>query len=386
MAHLVRTGASAGWTTDKGETRLPTLPLGERDGIVVAVDIGGTKTALAVWDQRAGCFLHDVSVTTPTELGPAAFTEGLVEEIHALIAHARRSESELIGIGVAVPGLVDEAAGIVLEAGNLAGWVDLSLQANLEEHFPVAVAIEQDANAAALGEQWRGAAQGEPDFVFLALGTGVGAGIMLNGQLHRGAHHAAGEVGNFVVGRQFLGQERNGQGNLAQLIGGRTLRARAEAATGAEISAARAIADSDHDAALARIAEDVIDYLAMSVIAIASLLDPPLIVIGGGTAAAGHDLFEPVRNRVAPELARATRIVPATLGPEAQLYGAVRCALVRAGSGRRNQAPPAATGARAARNHLPLSAGKASPPDSPGDLCDDDALAHSLAHRKADQR
>ncbi|MCA9879680.1 MAG: ROK family protein [Thermomicrobiales bacterium] len=312
---------------------MPTPPQGERDGIVAAVDIGGTKTALVVWDQRAERILLDISAATPTDLGPQAFTDGLVEEIHALIARARRSESELIGIGVAVPGLVDERAGLVLEAGNLAGWVDLPLRATLEEHFPVAVAIEQDANAAALGEQWRGAAQGESDFVFLALGTGVGAGIMLNGQLHRGAHHAAGEVGNFVVGREFLGQERGGQGNLAQLIGGRTLRARAEAATGVEISAARAIAASDHDAGLARIAEDVIDYLAMSVIAIASLLDPPLIVIGGGTAAAGHDLFEPVRARVAPELARATRIVPAALGPEAQLYGAVRCALVRADAG-----------------------------------------------------
>lgn len=303
--------------------RLTTSENARRNDIVVGIDIGGTKTAFMVWDRHREAVLVEATVATPTEIGPHAFVEGLVQEMTALLARAERTPDDLVGIGVAVPGLVDAAAGKVIEAGNLAGWVDFPLAACLQEHFSVAIGIEHDADAAALGEQWRGAAQGEPDFVFLALGTGIGAGLMINGRLYRGSHHAAGEVGNFVMGREFLGQERNGQGNLAQLIGGRTLRARAEEATGEEISAAEVITASNGDAELAQVAHDVIDYLAMTVIAIASLLDPPLIVLGGGTADARYDLISPVRERVARELAREPRIIPARLGSEAQLYGAV---------------------------------------------------------------
>jgi glucokinase len=313
--------------------RLTTSGQARRGDIVVGIDIGGTKTALMVWDRHRETVLVEDAVTTPTEIGPNEFVEGLAQEITALVARAERNLEDLVAIGVAVPGLVDAAAGKVIEAGNLAGWVDFPLRECLQEHFPVAIGIEHDANAAALGEQWRGAARGQRDFMFLALGTGIGAGVMINGKLHRGAHHAAGEVGNFVMGREFLGEDRDGQGNLAQLIGGRTLRARAEAITGEELSAADAISASRDSAELAEVAQDVIDYLAMTVIAIASLLDPPLIVLGGGTAEAGFDLVAPVRERAAQELAREPWIVPAELGSEAQLYGAIFSAITCAEEG-----------------------------------------------------
>jgi glucokinase len=312
---------------------LTTSGQARRGDIVVGIDIGGTKTALMVWDRHRETVLVEDAVNTPTEIGPDEFVEGLAQEITALVARAERNLEDLVAIGVAVPGLVDAAAGKVIEAGNLAGWVDFPLRECLQEHFPVAIGIEHDANAAALGEQWRGAARGQRDFMFLALGTGIGAGVMINGKLHRGAHHAAGEVGNFVMGREFLGEDRDGQGNLAQLIGGRTLRARAEAITGEELSAADAISASRDSAELAEVAQDVIDYLAMTVIAIASLLDPPLIVLGGGTAEAGFDLVAPVRERAAQELAREPWIVPAELGSEAQLYGAIFSAITCAEEG-----------------------------------------------------
>jgi glucokinase len=318
---------------DEGMTRLTTSGRAQCDDIVVGIDIGGTKTALMVWDRHREVILVQDAVTTPTEIGPNEFVEGLAQEITALITRADRTQEDLVGIGIAVPGLVDAAAGRVIEAGNLAGWIDFPLRECMQDHFPVAIGVEQDANAAALGEQWRGAAKGERDFVFLALGTGLGAGIMLNGQIYRGAHHAAGEIGNFVVGREFLGEDRAGQGNLAHLIGGRTLRARAEDVTGEEISAAEAIAGGSEHPELAAVAEDVINYLAIAVIAIASVLDPPLIVLGGGTAEAGYDLITPLRDRATLELAREPRIVPATLGSEAQLYGAVFSAITCAEEG-----------------------------------------------------
>jgi predicted NBD/HSP70 family sugar kinase len=247
----------------------------------------------------------------------------VVGAIDRLLADSEHDRTALQGIGVAVPGLVDVEAGVVLTAGNLAGWTQVPLCDLLEAQLHVPVVIEHDANAAALGERWRGAAQDLTNFTFVALGTGVGVGIVLNGHLYRGAHHAAGELGDLVVGRQFLGQERDGQGNLAQLIGGKTLRRRAHQVTGDELSAAEAISHADEDAQLARMADEVADYLAMAVIAIAALLDPEAIIVGGGTAEAGEDLLDPVRERVAREVLAPPPLIASTLGSDAQLYGAL---------------------------------------------------------------
>jgi predicted NBD/HSP70 family sugar kinase len=236
-------------------------------------------------------------------------------------------------IGLSVPGLVDVTAGRVITAGNLTGWTDVPIGKLLEDRFSVPVSIERDANAAALGERWRGAAHDLATFAFIALGTGIGAGIVIDGRLHRGAHCAAGELGNLVVGRQFLGKERGGQGNLAHLIGGKSLRRRARQAAGADLSAAEAITHAEDDAALARMAEEVADYLAMAIIAIATLLDPEAIIVGGGTAEAGEDLLDPVRERVAREAPAPPILIASALGPDAQLFGAVFAALQkRAGS------------------------------------------------------
>jgi glucokinase len=294
---------------------------------VLGVDIGGTKTALLLWECAPQTVLTQDTFATPTGTGPEAMTDCLAEASERLLAGCARNGEDLRAVGVSVPGLVDAAAGRVITAGNLAGWNDVPLCDLLEDRFGVPVSIEQVANAAALGEKWRGAARELMTFAFVALGTGIGAGIFIDGRLHRGAHHAAGELGDLVVGRQFLGQDRGGQGNLAQLIGGKSLRRRAKQATGADLSAAEAIAYAEEDTTLAKIADEVADYLAITVIAIAALLDPQAIIVGGGTAEAGEDPLDPVRERVAREVSAPPPLIASALGPDAQLYGAVFNAL-----------------------------------------------------------
>src|SRR4051812_29384731 len=265
---------------------------GKRQGtrqLVLGIDIGGTKTGLLVWDVASDSVLVQDTMPTPTEVGPEALIERVLGASHALLAGCGRDSSELGAAGVAVPGLVDPAAGSVLTAGNLSGWVDVPLRDLIATRLEIPVAIEHDAAAAALGERWRGAAREMEQCAFLALGTGIGVGIVIQGALHRGAHYAAGELGDLVVGRQYLGQPRGGVGNLAQLIGGKSLRRRARQATGASLSAAEALIYAEEDADLAAIADEVDDYVAMAVIAIAALLDPEAIVVGGGTAWAGVD-------------------------------------------------------------------------------------------------
>jgi predicted NBD/HSP70 family sugar kinase len=299
--------------------------------IVVGVDIGGTKTALLAWDLTTDAVLAQDVFETPTEIGPEAMVDRLVAAADTLLAGCGQERATLRGIGVAVPGLVDAKAGIVLTAGNLDDWSRVPLRDLLEDRLQIPVFIEHDANAAALGERWRGAARDLENFAFVALGTGIGVGIILGGQLYRGAHHAAGELGDLVVGREYLGQERGGQGNLAQLIGGKTLRRRAKQVTGDDLSAAEVISQADNDAELAEMAEAVDDYLAMAIIAIAALLDPEAIIVGGGTAEAGEDLLDPVRERVAREVPALPIIIASALGSEAQLYGAVFAALQEIG-------------------------------------------------------
>ena len=295
--------------------------------VVLGVDIGGTKTALLAWDLATGAVLAQDVFPTPTEVGPVAMVACLVAASDTLLTGCGQERANLRGIGVAVPGLVDAKAGVVLTAGNLVGWSRVPLCDLLRAQLHVPVVIEHDANAAALGERWRGTAQDLENFAFVALGTGIGVGIVLNGELYRGAHHAAGELGDLVVGREYLGQDRGGQGNLAQLIGGKTLRRRAKQATGDDMSAAEVVTHADDDEELAAMADEVADYLAMAIIAIAALLDPEAIIVGGGTAEAGEDLLDPVRERVAREVSAPPLIIASAFGSEAQLYGALFSAL-----------------------------------------------------------
>ena len=304
-----------------------TESLGSTGDVVVGIDIGGTKTALLAWDLTTHAVLGQDVFPTPAEIGPEAMVERLVVGLDSLLSHCGRERANLRGVGAAVPGLVDVKAGIVLTAGNLHGWSRVPLCDLFAARLHIPVVIEHDANAAALGERWRGAARNLEAFAFVALGTGIGVGIILDGQLYRGAHHAAGELGDLVVGREFLGQERDGQGNLAQLIGGKTLRRRAKQATGDDLSAAEVISEAENDAELAAMTDEVDDYLAMAIIAIAALLDPEAIIVGGGTAEAGEDLLDPVRERVAREVPVLPLIIASALGSEAQLYGAVFAAL-----------------------------------------------------------
>lgn len=299
----------------------------ENDGVVVGIDIGGTKTAVMLTDVRSGEDLATETFTTPADDGPEAMIAGLCAAAEEIVAASDRPREALRGLGVAVPGSVDIDAGRVMTAGNLRGWSDIPLRDLLCRQLNVPVLVDQDANAAALGERWRGGAKEMNNFVFLSLGTGVGAGIMINGRIRRGFHDAAGEVGNFVMHRDDLARSRDQHGNLELLIGGRAIRERAREATGDDLSAAEALRRAESDERLAPLAADVADYLAMTVVAIAALLDPEAVVFGGGTAEAGEALIESVRERMTRELSAPPALLRSVLGADAQMHGAVFNAL-----------------------------------------------------------
>jgi glucokinase len=292
------------------------------DGVLLGVDIGGTKTALLAFDIASGEPVGERWYGTDCAAGPDRMIQRIYSEAEALLQSHGRAFSELQAIGVGVPGRVDDR-GHVLEAGNLAGWNDIPLQERLASDLKVAAWVDQDANLGALGERWRGCAQSMNDFVFLALGTGVGAGLVLDGKLYRGARHAAGELGDVVPDRSKLGGGASSERNLGGLIGGRTIRAKALHAVGEWLTAAESLQQADWDDRLEALAGLVSDYVALTVINISTLLDPEAIIFGGGTASAGAALLDRVHERLDGELRVMPNLVLSALGEHAQVYGAI---------------------------------------------------------------
>jgi glucokinase len=301
----------------------------ERDdaGLVVGVDVGGTKTALMATGVATGDDLSHDRFPTPADEGPDRMVADLIECIQDVVGGAGRTMADLRAVGFAVPGQVVRDAGRIIEAGNLAGWSDVPLRDMVSRALDVPVWVDQDANAAALGERWRGVARTMNNYVFVALGTGVGAGVVVNGRLHRGFHHAAGEVGNFILSRAALGRTRHGHGALERVVGGPAIRRAAKRATGEELSAADALRLAERDERLRPLADKVADHLAMALVAIGALLDPEAIILGGGTAQSGDWFLGQVRQRLAAELDPAPALILSVLGEDAQVHGAVFGAL-----------------------------------------------------------
>jgi glucokinase len=303
---------------------------------LVGIDIGGTKTAVLAHETKTDREVYSAKLKTPAKEGVGAMLRLIDEQVDSLPG----GRSSMVAIGVAVPGPVDET-GRVLYAGNLVGWGDVPLRDQLEERYGVPAYVERDANCGAIGEKWFGVAQKMKDFVFLALGTGVGAGVFIDGTLYRGAHYAAGEVGDMT----FPSEDER----LSDVVGKKTIKKKAEKATGKKMSAAEALERAEKVRSLRPMARDVVEHLSTSVVAISSLLDPEAIVFGGGTSQAGEPLLKMVRERVAPLHVVRARLMLGELGSAAQVYGALWGAK-QVRHGRRTARRPAAAAMRRSKS------------------------------------
>jgi len=282
-------------------------------GHLVAFDIGGSKIAVLARDRATGRDVYADKLKTPAEDGVGAILGLLDAEIDAVPGGRRR----MTALGIAVPGHVD-ADGHVLNAGNLAGWVNVPLRELLEDRYGVPVFVERDANCGALGEKHAGAAKRMHDFVFLSLGTGVGAGIVIDDRIYRGAHFAAGEAGDMTFP---VHEDEDGRPTVSDVVGKRSVKKKVKRATGKKMTAAEALAKSEPR--IEKATRAVVDYLSSCVVAISSLIDPEAILFGGGTSDAGEALLRKVRDQIAPHLVIRPRLMLAGLGSDSQLHGAL---------------------------------------------------------------
>lgn len=298
---------------------------------VGGVDLGGRHVACALGDaggRLLGRLRRDLA---PAE-GPDSVLSWVAEAIRQLMRSARVRPGGLHAVGFAAPGLVDSEAGEVTGAANLPGWVRVPVSARLGRALGVPVRVENDANMAALGEWWRGAGGGRASLLFLALGTGIGGGVIVDGRLLRGSHHFAGEIGYTCLGRQYLEMDFGPSGCLEHLAAAPGVVRRARETLGRRLppsATARDVFDlalaGDADAAAIR--DETAVLLGIAVANAVALLDPEIVVLGGGMSQHGEPLLAHVRETVERIVPLRPEIVLSALGEEAQLYGAIFAAL-----------------------------------------------------------
>ncbi len=300
----------------------------------IGVDLGGTNLRAAAI-SRDGKMLNKVAGSTPVGAGRNAVISDMVKSIEQI--QASLSGQKLIGVGVGVPGFIDMAKGVVVGAPNLPEFVNYPVRDEIEKRLGSKVILENDANAAALGEQWIGAGKGVSDVILLTLGTGVGGGIISGGQIVRGALGMAGEIGHMTIVPNGNPCGCGNNGCLEKYASATAVSAQARMLNlGHDLSAEQVynLAVGGNDRAK-MIFHSVGISLGTGLASLINIFNFPLYLLGGGLLGA-WDLFQPsmieeITRRSFTYRSNPPKIEKATLGGEAGLYGAACLPLQAAG-------------------------------------------------------
>jgi glucokinase len=305
--------------------------------LLLGIDIGGTKVALALGDEQGRVLERMRRPTDATERADDDLAR-IAEDARRLLGRAGVTLDDVACVGVSAPGPIDAAGERLLHPPNLPGWGDVPVRRILADALGVPVHVENDANAAALAE-WRfGAGRGFDDVVYLTASTGIGAGVVLGGRLHRGHAGNAGEIGHAPVEWDGLPCVCGQRGCLEAYVGGAAWARRLQAITPATSAVARIAGGVEHarpehvvaaagegDAFARSEMERFNRYLARAIVTLVFVLAPEVVVLGTIPASAGEALcLAPLREQVAaqvwPILGRDLRILPAALGSDLPDY------------------------------------------------------------------
>lgn len=309
--------------------------IGARIGAWIGVDIGGTKTAVVLSTEPPATLARIEFPTLPGQ-GPDRAVALIKQSIHELLQSSRLANAQPSSIGVSCGGPLDQRAGVILAPPNLSTWVDVPIVAILREEFSLECRLENDADAGAVAEHRFGAGQGTGNMVFLTMGTGLGAGIIADGRLLRGASGQAGEIGHVrLTAEGPVGYHKAGSvegwasgGGMAQVAVREvhaaterhetTLLAQKLRESGALTAKDVAEAARAGDTVAARIVAATGNRLGETMAILVDLLNPEMIVVGGLGLRFGESLLGPARLTMArealPASAKLCRVVPAALG------------------------------------------------------------------------
>lgn len=294
---------------------------------VISLDVGGTKIACGLFLESGEILFHRTIATAQQS------ADASIDQLVSLIEEAiSRSPKDVVtaGVGIVIPGWVEHKKRTVW-APNIAGWDHVPLQQRMEERVALPLILDSDRSGYVKGEAWLGAARGLSDVVFLAVGTGIGAGIMIGGRVVHGHDDLAGAVGWLALNPDF--HERYGQmGCFEAEASGQAIATRAREIMGAGVTTRdvfSAVTRGDPNARA--ILDEVVVYLGMGVANLVNVLNPEMVVLGGGLFQSGSELFERVRRDfirwTQPFATQRVRVVASALGERAGLCGAARIAL-----------------------------------------------------------
>ena len=317
----------------------------------IGIDLGGTNIKSGLLDAQ-GNLVYRTSIATEAEHGFEHVFARLVKLVDQIITEAGVARSDVTGIGYGTPGPMSHAEGIIHASPNLPGWVNIPMRKRFSEATGLPVTLENDANVAAYGEFIAGAGRGLLHVVMFTLGTGVGGGVVSNGQLNRGGFENAGELGHTIVvpnGRPCpCGQkgclERYSSANAVAERFVEALQAGEQSPLRERVDAGEALTSADivkaaeaGDALAARIWQETCFYLAVACVNVQHTLNPERVVLGGGLINAGACLLDQVRAEMAGLVWNIAQDGPeitfATLGDNAGVIGAAALAREAASMG-----------------------------------------------------
>lgn len=296
--------------------------------LALGVDIGGTKVLTALVDE-AGHVLKEWRTNTDASRGGAAVMDSVEDALLGILAELPPAERPM-GVGVCAAGQIDWRTGVVASASpNIPGWTGTPIKARLEAALGLPVTVDNDANAAAAGEGWAGAGRGAGSFVMLTIGTGVGGGIVIDGQVLRGARFRGGELGHLILVADGVPCNCGQRGCLEVYASGTAIARLAREhmpgweGTAPDVFALAAQGEAEADFVLANVARN----LALGIVSLSNILDPDRFIIGGGVASAPTYMHRVRAALLDPTVTGdrpfdAHRVVPAALGEAAGVVGA----------------------------------------------------------------
>ena len=314
---------------------------------IVGVDIGGTNLVVGVVPFDGGKPLALRRQPTEVLRGAKFVVDRVVkmikEAIQEVMEHQGAGNDVFAGVGIGSPGPLDRKSGTVISTPNL-GWRNFPLRDLIQNAIGLPATLDNDANAATYGEWWQGAGRDVDTVVGVTLGTGIGGGIVLNGELHHGASDAAAEIGHMTIDSTGRKCNCGNYGCLEAYASGPAIAARAiegmeagvpsllpELAGDVQAITAETVYEAvvQGDPYATEVMHDTAKFLGVGLANIINILNPDLLVISGGVTRAGDHLFEPLRGEVRRRAFRvaeqACRIVPSSLGGTAGVIGAVAC-------------------------------------------------------------
>jgi glucokinase len=330
-SELIRLGIvrDMGTGPSRGGRRPFFMEFNSRHGYVAAIHLSPTNTRLAVGDLR-GDILLQRTIETPRGQAPEALLAHIGAEMRRVLKEADVPLARLLAVGAGAPGAVDRERGVVLAlVPNLRGWTNVPMGALLRRALDAPVVVDNDMNLAVAAEHWRGAARQHETCAFITVGTGIGAGILVNGDLLHGRHFLAGEIALMCMGPQYVETDFGARGCLETLAGLKALAARWPHPNELnEEGWVRALFDAAHngDRRAALAVEEAATLVGIATANLSIVLDPSLIVMGGALGEVSEFLSE-VRRVVARIVPTPSPIVESVLGHDATLWGGVLVAV-----------------------------------------------------------